>query len=270
MVTRESATCGRWQTDPDSTIQIDEDHSGIVKSTRGNDSMIKTIAGKIQEICQARENALRSFRSKLRASTEGTNAVTMFTDEMNTTTRTLDASFPTDTARSNYDSETARRIFPAGNEILTPQQLCSARCGPPRETAAWSRSTRIWPIPLNGFRRHLRWLDKLAPGWQGHLLDQRQAGLGQVHLYEIHLYRLPHVRSPERVEIAISAGPHHGQLLLSSPGKCGAEVFRGPSAEHPFSGGRQGAEAVGLLGEVLAAKYEDRVRAECLGPSSGN
>jgi hypothetical protein len=50
MVNKESATSGRCLTDPASTIQIDEDHSSIVKFSSG-DHRIATISSKVRDIC---------------------------------------------------------------------------------------------------------------------------------------------------------------------------------------------------------------------------
>ncbi|KAI9148377.1 Protein SERAC1 [Paramyrothecium foliicola] len=50
MVDKESATAGRCMSDPSSTIQIDEDHSAMVKFSPG-DHRISTISNKVREIC---------------------------------------------------------------------------------------------------------------------------------------------------------------------------------------------------------------------------
>ncbi|OIW26426.1 hypothetical protein CONLIGDRAFT_472512 [Coniochaeta ligniaria NRRL 30616] len=52
MVTRESATRGRWRSNPSSTLPIDEDHSNMVKLPAG-DHRIGQIISLINEICRS-------------------------------------------------------------------------------------------------------------------------------------------------------------------------------------------------------------------------
>src|SRR5579871_6733541 len=67
MVDTQSATGGRWTSDPESTIQIDEDHSNMVKFSLG-DHRISIIVSKICDICHPEGN-VRSLTGLSEAST---------------------------------------------------------------------------------------------------------------------------------------------------------------------------------------------------------
>ncbi|KAI0843673.1 hypothetical protein F5Y06DRAFT_255526 [Hypoxylon sp. FL0890] len=60
LVTKESATSGFCLTDPHCTIQIDENHSDMVKFTHG-DYRIRVIASKLRDICGIKEIATQNF-----------------------------------------------------------------------------------------------------------------------------------------------------------------------------------------------------------------
>ncbi|KAI1412373.1 hypothetical protein F5Y13DRAFT_200005 [Hypoxylon sp. FL1857] len=59
LVTKESATSGFCHTDPHYTIQIDENHSDMVKFTHG-DYRIRVVASKLRDICGIKEIVTRS------------------------------------------------------------------------------------------------------------------------------------------------------------------------------------------------------------------
>ncbi len=84
MVTRESATGGRCHSDPASTIQINKDHSSMVKFTRG-DQLIPNITSKIREVCNLERDDQQIFthvppKLTLTKPEEGQGAVAYETD----------------------------------------------------------------------------------------------------------------------------------------------------------------------------------------------
>jgi hypothetical protein len=53
MVSRESATAGLCRSQPNLTVQIDENHSAMVKLTQG-DNRLDILASKLREVCEPR------------------------------------------------------------------------------------------------------------------------------------------------------------------------------------------------------------------------